>query len=234
VTIPDCDHVVCCGLSKRLKWSSQTQSSQLAKGWISKAAATQRAGRTGRTRPGNVYRLYSKHVFESTMEAFDTCAMKEQPLSGICLHLITELPAENLVHILNEVLEPPDISHIGSALRILHDMALVDGCEPDDCGATERGHFVSRMGLDLNLGYMLALGMMLDVLPEAVALATAMSATTPPWRIAHPMIHTGALPVFLHVYLYIYIYILLCCFPLYIYVCVCGTTYIPLYIYIYR
>jgi hypothetical protein len=46
------------------------------------------------------------------------------------------------------------------------------------------------MGLDLSLGYMLAMGIMLDVLPEAVALAAAMSATKSPWRIAHPMIHT--------------------------------------------
>jgi HrpA-like RNA helicase len=89
-----------------------------------------------------------------------------------------------------QVIEPPDISHISAALKSLHDKALVDTCEPD-CRATELGEFVSRMGLDLNLGYMLALGIMLDVLPEAVALAAAMSATKPPWRIAHPMIHTG-------------------------------------------
>ncbi len=103
VTIPDCDHVVCCGMAKRVKLNKQTQTSVLVKGWISKAAATQRAGRTGRTRPGTVYRLYGKRLFESGMDTFEASGMKEHPLSGICLHLLTALPAENLVHILNEV-----------------------------------------------------------------------------------------------------------------------------------
>jgi hypothetical protein len=31
--------------------------------WISKASATQRAGRTGRMRPGTVYRLYSAALY---------------------------------------------------------------------------------------------------------------------------------------------------------------------------
>jgi len=43
-----------------MRYFNATHCVQLCNSWLSKASSTQRAGRTGRVRPGRVYRLYSK------------------------------------------------------------------------------------------------------------------------------------------------------------------------------
>jgi len=64
LTIPDCNNVICFGLEKRVLYSAKRHRTELVQRWISKASATQRAGRTGRVRPGTVWRLYGKEFFE--------------------------------------------------------------------------------------------------------------------------------------------------------------------------
>lgn len=66
VTIPDCDHVVCLGTAKQIEYNAATHRTQLVAAWISRSSARQRAGRTGRTRPGHVYRLYSRSLYDGT------------------------------------------------------------------------------------------------------------------------------------------------------------------------
>ena len=54
VTIPDCDHVIDLGTAKELAYNAATHRSVLDQVWISQSSAVQRAGRTGRVRPGSV------------------------------------------------------------------------------------------------------------------------------------------------------------------------------------
>ena len=46
-----------------LAYNDKHNASQLTNCWISQASANQRAGRTGRMRPGTVYRLYSSSLY---------------------------------------------------------------------------------------------------------------------------------------------------------------------------
>lgn len=46
-----CIVVICLGTHKALQYSAENHRTQLVNTWISKASATQRAGRTGRVRP---------------------------------------------------------------------------------------------------------------------------------------------------------------------------------------
>ena len=62
VTFPDVDIVLCLGTHKSLQYVPRTHTTLLCNTWISKSTATQRAGRTGRVRPGTVYRLYSERL----------------------------------------------------------------------------------------------------------------------------------------------------------------------------
>ena len=62
ITFPDVDTVVCFGTHKSLKYSQDSHETYLANTWISKMTAIQRAGRTGRVRPGTVYRLYTEDL----------------------------------------------------------------------------------------------------------------------------------------------------------------------------
>ena len=52
VTLPAVDHVICLGLCKQIIYNQATHRQMLTPAWISRASATQRAGRTGRVRPG--------------------------------------------------------------------------------------------------------------------------------------------------------------------------------------
>ena len=63
LTLPDCDFVICLGTHKMLAYNDKHNASQLTNCWISQASANQRAGRTGRMRPGTVYRLYSSSLY---------------------------------------------------------------------------------------------------------------------------------------------------------------------------
>ena len=62
ITLPDVDTVICLGTHKSMRYVPASHCVQLVNTWISKASATQRAGRTGRLRPGRVFRLYSRDL----------------------------------------------------------------------------------------------------------------------------------------------------------------------------
>tara|TARA_B110000305_G_C19253523_1_gene545938 strand:+ start:213 stop:611 length:399 start_codon:yes stop_codon:yes gene_type:complete len=76
VTLPDVDHVICTGLMKQIQYNQATHRQILASTWISRASSKQRAGRTGRVRPGSVYRLYSRNMFERHFEEFENGEIK--------------------------------------------------------------------------------------------------------------------------------------------------------------
>ena len=68
LTLPDCDFVICLGTHKMLAYNDKHNASQLTNCWISQASANQRAGRTGRMRPGTVYRLYSSSLYNKLQQ----------------------------------------------------------------------------------------------------------------------------------------------------------------------
>lgn len=55
-------------------------------GWISRASAKQRAGRAGRTGPGDCFRLYSSQVYEDFAEHPEP-EMARRPVEDIVLLL---------------------------------------------------------------------------------------------------------------------------------------------------
>lgn len=56
-------------------------------GWTSKASASQRAGRAGRTGPGHCYRLYSSAVYESEFPEFSAPDILRMPVDGLVLQM---------------------------------------------------------------------------------------------------------------------------------------------------
>ena len=71
LTLPDVDNVICLGLCKQIVYNESSHRQILTPTWISRASATQRAGRTGRVRPGTVYRMYARNNYESHMDPFE-------------------------------------------------------------------------------------------------------------------------------------------------------------------
>ena len=189
ITIPDCDHVICLGTSKRIEYNAKQHRIQLVHRWISKAGVEQRAGRTARTRPGTVWRLYGES-FHATMDEFDPPELQQTPLEHVIIQLRSSLQSA-VVPVLENVISPPDLSHLAPAFRELRRMRYIT--TPDDDGElTEDGEIAAAMGIDLKLAQVVLFGVRLGVPREAVAVAAALSLDRLPFRVASPLVHDPA------------------------------------------
>ncbi|KNC96237.1 uncharacterized protein SPPG_08391 [Spizellomyces punctatus DAOM BR117] len=189
ITIPDVDVLICLGTCKSMRYSETPHESVLTGRWISKASATQRAGRTGRVRPGTVYRLYSEKLHRQFHE-HDTPEVLRTTLEEVIVQLLAALEHPDdfggIVPVLSELIEPPDISNVSKSLgRLLH-LNLIDETER----LTPSGRFAGQMPVSLELSRLLLFGILLGIPTEAIVLAAVLSVGRTPFRTAVPMIHT--------------------------------------------
>ncbi|KAF1846739.1 ATP dependent RNA helicase-like protein [Cucurbitaria berberidis CBS 394.84] len=89
---------------------------------VSKASATQRAGRAGRTRPGKCFRLYTEVAFERLEEATFP-EIQRSNLAPVVLQLLN-LGITNVVRF--DYLSPPPSSLITRALDLLYSLGALD------------------------------------------------------------------------------------------------------------
>lgn len=89
LTIPGIKYVVDTGKQKVKNYDHATGMSSYEVQWISKASASQRSGRAGRTGPGHCYRLYSAAAFgkDDLFPEFSEPEIKKIPVDGIVLML---------------------------------------------------------------------------------------------------------------------------------------------------
>ncbi|KAK3159039.1 hypothetical protein QOZ80_2AG0144910 [Eleusine coracana subsp. coracana] len=89
LTIPGIKYVVDTGKQKVKNYDPATGMSSYEIQWISKASASQRAGRAGRTGPGHCYRLYSAAAYgkNDLFPEFAEPEIKKTPVEGIVLML---------------------------------------------------------------------------------------------------------------------------------------------------
>ena len=71
LTLPNIEFVIDSGLSKQKRINFNTGLESLMIDFVSKASANQRSGRSGRTRPGICYRIYTEKEYEK-MSDYDT------------------------------------------------------------------------------------------------------------------------------------------------------------------
>ncbi|ORX98339.1 P-loop containing nucleoside triphosphate hydrolase protein, partial [Basidiobolus meristosporus CBS 931.73] len=123
VTIPGISrYVVDSGFVKQKSYDSQTGMDALLVVPISQAAATQRAGRAGRTQEGKAYRLYSRSAFEK-LEADTIPEIQRSSLISTILGL-KKIGIKNVVDF--EFVDPPDSSLVRNALRQLYYLGAID------------------------------------------------------------------------------------------------------------
>eukprot|EP00439_Symbiodinium_sp_Y106_P015237 s4835_g2.t1 len=80
ITIDDVTHVIDSCHVKETRFSAQSSTSVFSTVWVSQAAAKQRAGRAGRTRPGICWRLCSENFFEKELPKHTLCEMQRTAL----------------------------------------------------------------------------------------------------------------------------------------------------------
>ena len=87
LTIPGIRYVFDSGRVKEKRYNPATGVQSFEINWISKASASQRAGRAGRTGPGHVYRLYSSAIYEQYFAEHAEPEILRTPIEGIVLQL---------------------------------------------------------------------------------------------------------------------------------------------------
>jgi ATP-dependent helicase HrpB len=115
VTVEGVSAVIDSGLVRRATYSPWTGLPTLEIGRISKASATQRAGRAGRTGPGQVLRLYTENDFFLRPD-HDTPEIARTDLS----HLLLTLRAMKIAHLADlDWLDTPPADAVASAESLL-------------------------------------------------------------------------------------------------------------------
>ncbi|KAG7349171.1 ATP-dependent RNA helicase HrpA [Nitzschia inconspicua] len=190
VTLPNVDHVICLGLCRQIIYNQASHRQMLTPAWISQASAKQRAGRTGRVRPGSVYRLYTEQAYKKYMEEFEPGEMVRIPLDSVIL-MLKQILHEEVKPVFQECLEPPPLETIDRSFKSLHRWNFIT--EPDDkADITTLGAFVSSLGIDLSLGSFIGLGIQFGVAAEAIEMAAMMSLPKSPFQMASPTWMTPA------------------------------------------
>ena len=122
VTIDGIVYVIDCGFVKLRAFNPKIGIETLTATPISKASATQRAGRAGRTKPGKCYRLYTEAAYKNLLEA----TVPEIQRSNMA-PAILQLKALGIDNILRfDFLTPPPAELIIRALEILYSLNAVD------------------------------------------------------------------------------------------------------------
>lgn len=122
VTIEGIVYVIDCGFVKLRAFNPKTGIEALTATPVSKASATQRAGRAGRTKPGKCYRLYTQTAYENLPEA-TVPEIQRSNLAPIILQL-KALGIDNVLRF--NFLTPPPAELIIRALEILYALGAVD------------------------------------------------------------------------------------------------------------
>ncbi|CAF9913128.1 hypothetical protein IMSHALPRED_000920 [Imshaugia aleurites] len=122
VTIDGIVYVIDCGFVKLRAFNPKTGIETLTATPVSKASATQRAGRAGRTKPGKCYRLYTQSAYESLPEA-TVPEIQRSNLAPIILQL-KALGIDNVLRF--NFFTPPPAELIIRALELLYSLGAVD------------------------------------------------------------------------------------------------------------
>ncbi|KAL9097894.1 MAG: hypothetical protein Q9165_000220 [Trypethelium subeluteriae] len=168
LTIPGIRYVFDCGRSKEKKYDEATGVQSFEVGWISKASASQRTGRAGRTGPGHCYRLYSSAVYERDFEEYTAPELLRTPIEGIVL----QLKSMDLQHVVNFPFPtPPDRQSLAKAEKLLTYLGAIS----DEGKITHTGRELSLYPLTPRFSRMLFLGQSYGLTSYVIALVAALA-----------------------------------------------------------
>ncbi|XP_076750371.1 putative ATP-dependent RNA helicase DHX35 isoform X2 [Xylocopa sonorina] len=122
ITIPNIVYVIDCGFVKLPWYETETQTNSLIIVPVSKASANQRAGRAGRVRTGETYRLYTEEAYSELFEATPP-EMQRSDLAPAILQL-KALGIDNVLRF-NFPSAPPS-KNLLAGLELLYALGAID------------------------------------------------------------------------------------------------------------
>lgn len=169
LTIPGIRYVFDCGRSKEKQYDTTTGVQEFKVDWISKASASQRAGRAGRTGPGHCYRLYSSAIYEQYFEEHSLPEILRTPIEGTVLQL-KNMDVDNVVNF--PFPTPPQREQLSQAERLLKNLGAIDA----KLGrVTDIGKELIHYPVNPRFGKMLLLGARNNVIAHTVALVAGLA-----------------------------------------------------------
>ncbi|MBO9410114.1 MULTISPECIES: ATP-dependent helicase HrpB [unclassified Ruegeria] len=165
LTIPDIRVVVDMGQARRARFDPGSGMSRLVTERVTRAEATQRAGRAGRVAEGVCYRLWSKGE-EGALAAYPPAEIEAADLTGLALELALWGAESNDLAFLT----PPPEGTMAEARSLLSMLGALDG----KGRITDHGRALSALPLHPRLGHMLE-----RAGPDASSLAALMAERDP-------------------------------------------------------
>jgi len=144
LTIEDIRVVVDAGRARRARFDPSSGMSRLVTERVSKAEATQRAGRAGRVAPGDAYCLWTKGE-NGALPAFAPAEIEAADLTGLALEL-ANWGSDDLTF-----LTPPPEGTLVEARALLHSLDALDA----DGRITAHGRALAALPLHPRLAHML-------------------------------------------------------------------------------
>ncbi|EFN84450.1 Probable ATP-dependent RNA helicase kurz [Harpegnathos saltator] len=177
LTIPNIKYVVDSGRCKTRVYDHVTGVSTYQICYVSKAAASQRAGRAGRTGPGHCYRLYSSAVYNDQFEEYSQSEIQRKPVDDLLL----QMKAMNIIKVVNFPFPtPPKTLQLQSAEKRLTILGLLEQALNKQKGTyytklTPLGRSVAAFPVAPRYGKMLSLSHQQDLLKYTVLMVAALS-----------------------------------------------------------
>lgn len=147
LTIPGIRTVIDGGRARRARFDAGSGMSRLVTEPVSRAEATQRAGRAGRIEDGRVYRLWTRGG-HGALPAFAPAEIEAADLTGLALELALWGGSEGL-----RFLTPPPEGAMAAARRLLAELGAFDR----GGALTAHGRALAALPLHPRLGHMLTL-----------------------------------------------------------------------------
>jgi len=179
LTVPGIRYVVDAGTARISRYSQRTKVQRLPIEPISRASASQRAGRCGRVADGICIRLYSQEDFEARPEFTDPEILRTN-LASVILQM-TSLGLGDIARF--PFLDPPDSRQITDGVRLLEELQAID---PDAVRAsdprkrlTAYGRKIAQLPLDPRLARMVLEAEGNGALREVLIIVAALSIQDP-------------------------------------------------------
>ena len=175
LTIPNIKYVIDAGTARISRYSPKAKVQRLPIEAISQASANQRAGRTGRTSPGIVIRLYGEDDYLSRPEFTDPEILRTNLASVI-------LQAANLG--LGDIsqfpfIQPPDQRGVKDGLGLLAELGAVDDAKGKSVRLTAVGKNLARLPIEPRFARMLLEAKTQDLVREVLIIVAGLTIQDP-------------------------------------------------------
>eukprot|EP01080_Neovahlkampfia_damariscottae_P009015 gene9015-1114_t len=148
LTIPDIIYVIDCGYCKQTSYNPRTGMESLVVVPISKAAANQRSGRSGRTQAGKCFRLYTSWSYQNELEENFVPEIQRTNLANVVL-MLKSLGINDLINF--DFMDPPPVETLIAALEHLYALGALN----DKGELTKLGRRMAELPIDPMLSKML-------------------------------------------------------------------------------